>query len=155
LTVVGDPSRLRQLVTNLVDNALRFAEPGGSVTLRVDGEADRAMLRVTDTGVGIPAEHLPHVFERFYQADGARSSGGCGLGLSICRWIVAAHGGTIGAASGAAEGTVFTATLPTTVAVQAIPAWPRTSRAAGREGRSVPMPLQKTESTPNRIREMC
>ena len=95
VTVTGDPSRLRQLVTNLLDNAIRFTEPGGSVTLRVDGIADRAMLRVKDTGIGIPAMHLPHIFERFYQADAARSSGGCGLGLSICRWIVKAHGGTI------------------------------------------------------------
>ena len=68
-------------------NAIRFTEPGGTVTLRVDGNAGRAMLRVTDTGVGIRVEHLPHVFERFYQAEAARSSGGVGLGLSI------AHGG--------------------------------------------------------------
>src|SRR5262249_1507169 len=91
--VGGDGAGRRQLVTNRVENAVRFTEPGGSVTLRVDGVADRAILRVTDTGIGIPAEHLPHVFERFYQANDARSSGGCGLGLSICRWIVKAHGG--------------------------------------------------------------
>ena len=95
VTVAGDPSRLRQLVTNLLDNAIRFTEPGGTVTLRVDGIADRAMLRVKDTGIGIPAMHLPHIFERFFQVDAARSSGGYGLGLSICRWIVMAHGGTI------------------------------------------------------------
>lgn len=112
VTVAGDPSRLRQLATNLVDNAIRFTEPGGTVTLRVEGIADRAILRVVDTGIGIPAEHLPHVFERFYQADAARGSGGCGLGLSICRWIVQAHGGTIEAAGGAVGGTVFTAALP-------------------------------------------
>ena len=74
MTVWGDPSRLRQLVTNLLDNAVRFTDPGGSVTLRVDRNADRAMLRVKDTGIGIPAAHLPHIFERFYQADAARSS---------------------------------------------------------------------------------
>lgn len=116
VTVAGDASRLRQLVTNLVDNAIRFTEPGGTVTLRVDGDAERVRLRVTDTGIGIRVEHLPHVFERFYQADAARSSGGCGLGLSICRWIIAAHGGTIEAASSAAEGTVFTAALPAMIA---------------------------------------
>ena len=112
LTVAGDPSRLRQLVTNLLDNAIRFTEPGGRVTLRVEGGTDRATLRVADTGVGIPAEHLPHVFERFYQADAARSSGGCGLGLSICRWIVKAHGGTMEANSRTSEGSEFTVTLP-------------------------------------------
>ena len=82
------------------------------MTIHVEGVADRAILRVTDTGIGIAAEHLPHIFERFYQADAARSSGGCGLGLSICRWIVKAHGGTIEARSTPAEGTVFTVTLP-------------------------------------------
>jgi signal transduction histidine kinase len=112
VTVTGDPSRLRQLVTNLLDNAIRFTEPGGSVTLRVDGIADRAMLRVKNTGIGIPTVHLPHIFERFYQADAARSSGGCGLGLSICRWIVQAHGGTIEADSGEVQGVEFTANLP-------------------------------------------
>jgi signal transduction histidine kinase len=86
---------LRQLVTNLLDNAIRSTEPGGSVTLRVDGFADRALLRVKDTGIGIPALDLPHIFERFFQVDAARCSGACGLGLSICRWIVKAHGGTI------------------------------------------------------------
>ncbi len=112
MTVWGDPSRLRQLVTNLLDNAVRFTDPGGSVTLRVDRNADRAMLRVKDTGIGIPAAHLPHIFERFYQADAARSSGACGLGLSICRWIVKAHRGTIEADSAERKGTEFTVVLP-------------------------------------------
>jgi heavy metal sensor kinase len=112
VTVTGDPSRLRQLVTNLLDNAIRFTEPGGSVTLRVDGIKDWATLCVKDTGNGIPAVHLPHIFERFYQADVARSSGGYGLGLSICRWIVKAHGGTIEVCTGADKGTEFTVSLP-------------------------------------------
>jgi heavy metal sensor kinase len=112
VTVTGDPSRLGQLVTNLLDNAIRFTEPGGSVTLRVDGIADRVMLRVKDTGVGIPAMHLPYIFERFYQADAARSSGACGLGLSICRWIVKAHGGKIEVESRDPKGTEFTVIFP-------------------------------------------
>ncbi len=112
VTVAGDPSRLRQMVTNLLDNAIRFTEPGGSVTLRLDRVQDCAMLRVVDTGVGIPAMHLPHLFERFYQADVARSSGGCGLGLSICRWIVKAHGGTIEVRNGEVKGAEFTVVLP-------------------------------------------
>lgn len=110
--VSGDPSRLRQLVTNLVDNSIRFTEPGGSVTVRVRGDADRAQVVVADTGIGIPAEHLPHIFERFYQADASRACGG-GLGLSICRWIVKAHGGTIEARSGGG-GAEFVVTLPQT-----------------------------------------
>jgi heavy metal sensor kinase len=117
VTLSGDPSRLRQLVTNLVDNAVRFTEPGGTVTLRVHGVAGRAILRVTDTGLGIPSEHLPHIFERFYQADVARSSGGCGLGLSICRWIVKAHGGVIEAESGQGKGAEFTVNLPMVMSV--------------------------------------
>jgi heavy metal sensor kinase len=112
VTVAGDASRLQQLVTNLLDNAIRFTESGGTVTLQVEAVGDRAVIRVSDTGVGIPAAHLPHVFERFYQVDRARTSGGCGLGLSICRWIVDAHGGTIEAKSNLPKGTVVTVTLP-------------------------------------------
>ncbi len=111
-TIPGDASRIRQLVTNLVDNAIRFTEPGGSVTLRVNAVANSATLLVTDTGIGIPAGDLPHIFERFYQVDTARASGGCGLGLSICRWIVEAHGGTIDVRNTPGKGTVFTVALP-------------------------------------------
>jgi heavy metal sensor kinase len=121
VTIAGDPSRIRQLVTNLVDNAIRFTEPGGSVTLNVEGIAHQATLRVTDTGIGIPAEHLPHIFERFHQVDPARASGGWGLGLSICRWIVKAHGGTIEARSVAGEGTAITVALPMVPATFARP----------------------------------
>ncbi len=112
LIVAGDPARRRQLLTNLLDNAIRFTEPAGSVTVRVDRCADCAMLRVTDTGIGSPAAHLPHLFERFYQADVARSSGGFGLGPSICRLIVKAHGGTIEARNGELKGAEFTVILP-------------------------------------------
>ncbi len=118
VAIAGDPSRIRQLVTNLVDNAIRFTRPGGSVTVRVEGFGHGANLRVTDTGIGIAAEHLPHIFERFHQVDAARSSGGCGLGLSICRWIVKAHGGTIEARSTPGEGTAFTVVLPTSDSVR-------------------------------------
>jgi heavy metal sensor kinase len=118
VVIAGDSSRLRQLVTNLLDNAIRFTEPGGSVTIQVGHLGDRAVLRVTDTGAGIPPEHLPHIFERFYRADSARTSGGSGLGLSICRWIVEAHGGSIEARSDSGKGTSFTALLPATPAIR-------------------------------------
>ena len=110
--VLGDSPRLRQLVTNLVDNAIKFTPAGGTVTLRVEYEGTRARLIVQDTGEGIPESDLPHIFERFYQVSSARSSGGCGLGLSICRWIVGAHGGTIEAKSNEGTGTIFLAMLP-------------------------------------------
>jgi signal transduction histidine kinase len=119
VAVRGDAARLWQLVTNLVDNALRFTESGGSVTIAVQKVGDRAILRVTDTGAGIPAAHLPHVFERFYQADSARTLGGGGLGLSICRWIVNAHGGSIEAVSLEGKGSTFTVILPLTAAIPA------------------------------------
>ncbi|MFI5456094.1 MAG: ATP-binding protein [Isosphaerales bacterium] len=117
VAITADPSRLRQLVTNLLDNAIRFTESGGLIALEVVGDVNRAMLRVKDTGAGIPAVHLPHVFERFYQADAARTSGGYGLGLSICQWIVKAHGGSIVVESVEGTGAAFTVVLPMTPAV--------------------------------------
>jgi len=119
LTVTGDPSRLRQLATNLIDNALKFTESGGSVALRCWREGDRLCLEVSDTGVGIPSDRLPHVFERFYQADPSRSSGNGGLGLSICRWIAEAHGGAIRVASEPGRGSTFTVSLPQGAALPA------------------------------------
>jgi heavy metal sensor kinase len=108
----GDPPRLRHLLTNLVDNAIKFTDPGGTVTIRLERRGQEARIDVTDTGVGIPAEHLAHVFERFYQSDPARSLGGTGLGLSICRWIAQAHGGSIHATSESDQGSTFTVVLP-------------------------------------------
>jgi heavy metal sensor kinase len=115
LPVAGDPSRLRQLLMNLVDNAIKFTEPGGGgrVTIRLERPEGLARLLVIDNGVGISPEHLPHIFERFYQADPARSAGGTGLGLSICRWIAEAHGGSIHAAREPGRGSRFTVLLPT------------------------------------------
>lgn len=114
VAVLGDSSRLRQLMTNLVDNAIKFTGPGGTVTLRIERDETRARLIVRDTGEGIAESHLPHIFERFYQVSSARSSGGCGLGLSICRWIVDAHGGAIEANSDEGAGTIFLVVLPIT-----------------------------------------
>jgi heavy metal sensor kinase len=112
VAVLGDAQRLRQLVTNLVDNAMKFTPPGGSVTLQVQQTGREAILTVADTGVGIGGEHLPHIFERFYQANHARSATGSGLGLSICRWIAEAHRGAISAESNPGAGTIFTVRLP-------------------------------------------
>ena len=80
LHVTGDPSRIRQLLTNLLDNAIKFTEPGGRVTVRIEQTDAHVRLAVVDTGVGIAPEHLPHIFERFYQADPARSVQGAGWG---------------------------------------------------------------------------
>ncbi|MGA5298336.1 sensor histidine kinase [Nucisporomicrobium flavum] len=114
-SVDADPQRLGQVLGNLLDNALRHTPAGGSVTVTADLAADRLRLQVADTGEGIPAEHLPHVFERFYRADSARdrARGGSGIGLAIVRAIVSAHGGAVSAHSdGPGRGATFTVTLP-------------------------------------------
>ena len=112
--VLGDQTRLTQLLMNLVDNALRYTPAGGSVTVTVRANSDSTELRVADTGSGIAPEHLPHLFERFYRGDlaRARSEGGAGLGLAIAQWIVEAHGGRIGVESEVGRGSVFKVSLP-------------------------------------------
>lgn len=113
VAVAGDAHRLRQLVTNLVDNAIKFTPRGGSVLLRVGQARDAALLSVEDTGAGIEPVHLPHIFDRFYRADAARTAAsGSGLGLSICRWIAEAHGGRIAARSTHGAGSTFAVELP-------------------------------------------
>jgi signal transduction histidine kinase len=111
-----DPARLSQVLHNLLANALRHTPGGGAITLGAAPENGALRLTVADTGEGIPAEHLPHIFDRFYRADPARSRdrGGAGLGLAIARAIVEAHGGAIEAASAGApgQGTTFTIRLP-------------------------------------------
>ncbi len=109
--VVGDPSRLRQLVAILVDNALRHAPAGSQVGVRVRAEAGNAVLVVEDEGPGIRPEDLPRVFDRFYRAAGA-PGGGTGLGLAIAAWIVERHGGRIAAANHEPHGASFTVQLP-------------------------------------------
>jgi signal transduction histidine kinase len=109
--VDGDPLRLRQLVTILVDNAVAHTPAGGSVSVRVRAEADAAVLVVEDTGPGIRPDDLPRVFERFWRADDA-PSGGTGLGLAIAAWIVERHGGRIEAANRAEGGARFEARIP-------------------------------------------
>jgi PAS domain S-box-containing protein len=111
----GDPERLEQVISNLLSNALKFTPPGGRVSVRLDRRGAAARLVVEDSGRGISAEFLPHVFERFRQADSTarRSHGGLGLGLSIVRHLVELHGGEVIAESpGEGRGATFTVTLP-------------------------------------------
>ncbi|MGA1414820.1 MAG: sensor histidine kinase, partial [Candidatus Kapaibacteriota bacterium] len=99
---------------NIVDNAIKYTPSGGDILIRLVKEGDRAILRVSDTGVGIAKEHLPHIFDRFFRADQARSQDiqGNGLGLSIVKWIIEAHEGTIRAESTPGKGTMITIVLP-------------------------------------------
>jgi signal transduction histidine kinase len=113
--IVGDPDRLRQVVWNLLSNAAKFTPEGGDIYIRVDRDTTTARLSVRDTGRGIGAEFLPHVFEPFRQADSSitRASGGLGLGLSLVRHLVEAHGGTVTVTSeGPMQGTTFMVALP-------------------------------------------
>jgi two-component system sensor histidine kinase BaeS len=114
VAVWADPGRLRQVLSNLLDNALVHTPPGGRVSISVHGGPPVVTIDVADTGPGIPAEHLPHVFDRFYRADPSRSrtTGGVGLGLAIARQMVEASGGTITAGSTPGAGTVFTIRWP-------------------------------------------
>jgi signal transduction histidine kinase len=115
LRLWGDRDRLRELLVVLTDNAIKYTDGGGKVRLEVGGgTGGKVVVHVSDTGRGIPAEALPHVFDRFYRVDKARSreAGGSGLGLAIARWIAEAHGGSIRADSTPGVGTTLTVELP-------------------------------------------
>ncbi len=116
LTVAGDAPRLRQLLLNLVENAIKYTAVGGTVELSLVAEQGNAVLMVKDSGMGIAAADLPFIFERFWRADRARSRGsgrgGTGLGLAISQYIAQAHGGTLTAQSRLGRGSTFTLTLP-------------------------------------------
>ena len=115
VVVLGTPDRLHQLVTNLVENAIRYTPPGGHVAVEVRATLDGyARLDTIDDGIGIAPEHLPRVFDRFYRVDPARSraTGGTGLGLSIVRHVAESHGGTVSASSVPGAGSTFTVILP-------------------------------------------
>ncbi len=118
VAILGNRQQLRQVVTNLVDNAVKFTPSGGRVNVQVEADPHlhRGRLTVCDTGVGIPEEHLPRIFERFYQVGKARDRGaearGNGLGLSICQAIVDQHQGTIKVESTPNQGSTFTMTFP-------------------------------------------
>jgi heavy metal sensor kinase len=112
--VEGDAQSLARLFLILIDNALKYTAPGGRMEVILSAHAGSAVAEFRDTGIGIAAEDLPHIFERFYRSDRARSreSGGAGLGLSIGRWIAEAHGGTIEVRSTPGKGSVFAVRLP-------------------------------------------
>ena len=114
VAVQGDRARLKQVVVNLLDNAIKYTPSGGQVSLRVRTEGAYAVLDVTDTGVGIPASALPHVFKRFFRVDGSRSreQGGAGLGLSIVKSICTAHGATLEVSSAPGRGSTFRVKQP-------------------------------------------
>ncbi|MDF3037983.1 MAG: histidine kinase [Thermomicrobiales bacterium] len=142
IEMTADGDRLHQLMMILLDNAIRHTPPGGHVRVAIAATPNgEARLAVRDEGEGIAAEHLPHIFERFYRADGARgrSSGGTGLGLAIAQAIVRAHGGDIEVTSSPGRGTTFMATLP--CGLEGTPA--TTDR------RSRPVPSRTAESTPS------
>jgi signal transduction histidine kinase len=110
----GDRARLKQIVVNLLDNAIRFTPPGGSVALRTAADESGAVLEVADTGIGIPAGSIAHVFDRFFRVDEARSreDGGAGLGLSIVRSICTAHGADVEVESAIDDGSCFRVRFP-------------------------------------------
>jgi signal transduction histidine kinase len=112
VTVTGDAARLRQLVANLVDNAVKYTPPGALVEVRTHAAGDHAEIRVRDSGMGIAEEDLPRIFERLYRGDRSRSQPGLGLGLSFVKAICEAHGGTVDVESVPDRGSTFTVHLP-------------------------------------------
>jgi two-component system, OmpR family, sensor histidine kinase SenX3 len=113
-TVYGDETQLTSMFTNLVDNAVKYTPPGGRVEVTGGCEDSEIVIRVSDTGIGIPEGKLPRIFERFYRVDKARSkeTGGTGLGLSIVKHIAENHGGRVTVESTLGEGSTFTVYLP-------------------------------------------
>lgn len=112
LVLAVDAVRMRQVLANLLDNALKYARPGGRVRLRARADGDSALLEVEDDGVGIPPEDLPRVFDRLYRGDRSRSERGLGLGLALVKAIVTAHGGSVAVESEPGRGARFTVRVP-------------------------------------------
>lgn len=114
LDIVGDQTRLQQLFTNLIDNAIKFTPSGGHIDIALQKDKGFAKASIKDTGIGVPASEFEHIFDRFYQVDKSRDKGskGVGLGLSICQWIVKAHHGKIELESAVGEGSRFIVSLP-------------------------------------------
>jgi signal transduction histidine kinase len=138
-----DPHRIREMLLNLVTNAIKYTPQGGTIGLALSDQADAVSLLVRDTGIGIAPGDLPHIFERFWRADPARSRTGdrpgTGLGLSITKWIAEAHGGSITVQSRPGRGTVFAVRLPRPAAGGEAP------RAQGIERRRTPVHAEGTD----------
>ena len=111
-SVSADEARIEQVLVNLIHNAIKFTPPGGRITVSAKAEGDKLIVSVSDTGVGIPEDDLPRVFERFYKADRARAGGGTGLGLAIAKHVVEAHGGRIWVESVEGRGATFSFSIP-------------------------------------------
>ena len=109
---MADEARVEQVLVNLIHNAIKFTPSGGRISISAKAKNNDILASVADTGVGIPADDLPRIFERFYKADKSRSGGGTGLGLAIAKHIVEAHGGRIWAESVEGKGSTFNFTLP-------------------------------------------
>jgi len=112
IIICGDEAKIRQMVTILLDNALKFTPSGGKVTVKILPDGRDVILSIADTGEGIDPSHIDKVFGRFYQVDKSRARSGAGLGLAIAKWIVESHNGHIQVVSALGAGTKFTIRLP-------------------------------------------
>ncbi len=110
--VLADKERLRQVMVNLIHNAIKFNRPGGSIKIRTESSEGSVLVEVSDTGIGIASDDLPHIFERFYKADKSRAGQGSGIGLAIAKHVVESHGGEIKVKSEEGKGTTFSFILP-------------------------------------------
>jgi signal transduction histidine kinase len=111
--VTADPDRLRnEVLGNLLSNAFKFTPHGGTIAVQAGGDNGKVVFEVSDTGIGIPDEDMPHIFDKFYQVGDEARAKGSGLGLAIARQVVLEHGGEIGAAKNAQGGTTFRIVLP-------------------------------------------
>src|SRR5262249_17348153 len=114
VTITGDPGWIERIILNLVDNAIKFTRPGGHVDVRVSQQDHKSTLEVRDNGIGMPADALPHIFERFYRVDASRTNraDGAGLGLSLVKWAVDQHHGSVDVQSNPGEGSTFRVVFP-------------------------------------------
>jgi signal transduction histidine kinase len=113
-TILGEEIRLRRMLLNLIDNAVKYNHEHGTIGISLTKRDGKAIIIINDSGIGIPANEVPRIFDRFYRVDRARSRemGGSGLGLAIVHWIVGAHGGTISVKSDPNTGSEFSVTFP-------------------------------------------